>query len=460
MFPPKPIVFVSSTIDDLPEERKAAFDAITKLKCVPRMSDFTFEAMSKGAITACIDEVKKSDFYILILGCRYGSELPNGISITEFEFDTAFKERKPIFIFDTSYQKELKQSVFENKVGSLFIYKKVTNPQQLETEIVRAFNKYFEEQQYQKELDKETLYSDLLEVLFPEKIFHASLNFDRVQVIKKTRGTERPLKMDAETRHVIYAALKQNSVPALGDFNYSEGKIITFQNLHDDKNPLSKIVDPGTIESDNAVDYFTTNNDYLNTFKGLLHQCLVRKFFSIGVQWQHELSLFYFPPSPETPDKRMISWHSKKDATRTVFEATYKTNKPDEMLIGKHLALRTRFFLFEGKWYLGIFPEWYFSYDGVRKSFYSARQIIYLKKKERNNQVFNHLKFLVFALKFYSPSDLFKQYHPYEILKFGKILNLAGYPSIDDNLWHPKEDKEIANLYLDKEIPVNISLDL
>lgn len=120
MLLPKPTIFISSTIEDLPLERKAALDAVTKLKCVPRMSEYTFEAVSKGSVTTCIDEVKSSDFYILIIGGRYGWELPNGISITEFEFDTAFKEKKPTFVFNMEYEKELKEAIFEKKVGSLF----------------------------------------------------------------------------------------------------------------------------------------------------------------------------------------------------------------------------------------------------------------------------------------------------------------------------------------------------
>jgi hypothetical protein len=132
MIPPKPVIFISSTILDLASERKAALDAVTKMKCVPRMSEYTFEAVSKGSVTACIDEVKSSDFYILIVGNRYGYELPNGISITEFEFDTAFKERKPIFVFNMECEKELKQGAFEKKVGSLFFYKTVKDAQQIE----------------------------------------------------------------------------------------------------------------------------------------------------------------------------------------------------------------------------------------------------------------------------------------------------------------------------------------
>ncbi|HZY10429.1 MAG TPA: DUF4062 domain-containing protein [Bacteroidota bacterium] len=458
MIPPKPVIFISSTIEDMPSERKAAYDAVTKLKCIPRMSEYTFEAVSKGSISACIDEVKSSDFYILIIGGKFGWELPNGSSITEFEFDTAFKERKPTFVFNMKVEKETKQEIFEKKVGNLFFFKTVIDAQHLESEIIKSLNKYFEDLQYQKSIQTEELFSNLLEIEFPQNLFHADLDIDRAEIIRKSKETERPLAYKAETRHVIYAALKQNGLSAINDFNYSEGKLYTFQNLHDEINPLRSIVDLGTIEEENASDFYTTNNDYLNIFKGLLHQCLVRKLLSVGIKWQHETKLFYFMPVEETPDKREISWHSKIDATRTVFEATYKNNKPTEMLHGKHLAFRERFFFFENKWYLGIFPEWFFSFDGARKNIFSAKQVIYLKKKERNNQVFNHLKFIVYILKYYSQANLFKQTYTYDVLKFGNLKKLSSYPSIDDSIWLPKEEKAFGALLLDREPSIPLFL--
>jgi hypothetical protein len=54
------------------------------------MSEFTMNAVNKSSVDACIDEVKKADFYILILGRRYGWELDNRISITELEYATAY----------------------------------------------------------------------------------------------------------------------------------------------------------------------------------------------------------------------------------------------------------------------------------------------------------------------------------------------------------------------------------
>ena len=111
----KPNIFISSTVKDLPNEREAAKRAVEKLPANPIMSEFTMNTVNKPSVNACIDEVKKADFYILILGGRYGRELENGISITELEYDIAYKENKPIFVYNTIYEKEPKQAKFQKK---------------------------------------------------------------------------------------------------------------------------------------------------------------------------------------------------------------------------------------------------------------------------------------------------------------------------------------------------------
>ena len=72
MFITQPKIFISSTIVDLPNERKAAFKAVEKAGGFPLMSEFTMEAQSSDSLTACLSKVLESDIYVLILGGRYG----------------------------------------------------------------------------------------------------------------------------------------------------------------------------------------------------------------------------------------------------------------------------------------------------------------------------------------------------------------------------------------------------
>lgn len=83
MFITQPKIFISSTIVDLPNERKAALKAVEKAGGFPVMSEFTIEAQSTDSLTACLDKIKSSDIYVLILGGRYGWQPEGKESITE-----------------------------------------------------------------------------------------------------------------------------------------------------------------------------------------------------------------------------------------------------------------------------------------------------------------------------------------------------------------------------------------
>jgi len=95
---PKYQVFISSTYSDLHEERKAVAWAILKTRNIPAgMENFT-ASDDRGwrTITSVID---KTDYFVLILGGRYGSLDENGMSWTEREYHYATKMGIPILAF-------------------------------------------------------------------------------------------------------------------------------------------------------------------------------------------------------------------------------------------------------------------------------------------------------------------------------------------------------------------------
>jgi Domain of unknown function (DUF4062) len=83
-------VYVSSTIVDLTEERRAVLDWLRLARhqavdsCLPD---------SDTVRDSCLDDVAACDLYVLILGHRYGSQPaddnPEGLSITQLEFRQA-----------------------------------------------------------------------------------------------------------------------------------------------------------------------------------------------------------------------------------------------------------------------------------------------------------------------------------------------------------------------------------
>jgi hypothetical protein len=88
-------VFVSSTFEDLKEERQQVMLKLLSLSCIPTgMECFNLGSADKWQLIQGV--VDDSDFFILILGGRYGSAPKGGKSFTEMEYDYAAQEHKPM----------------------------------------------------------------------------------------------------------------------------------------------------------------------------------------------------------------------------------------------------------------------------------------------------------------------------------------------------------------------------
>lgn len=89
-------VFVSSTYEDLKEERLEALTALLTAKCFVAGMEY-FPAIDKDQFEYIKKVIDDCDFYLLILGGRYGS-VPDGEekSYTEKEFDYALEQGKKV----------------------------------------------------------------------------------------------------------------------------------------------------------------------------------------------------------------------------------------------------------------------------------------------------------------------------------------------------------------------------
>lgn len=91
-------VFVSSTYQDLQEERHEVMQALLELDCIPSGMEL-FPAANEDQWTLIKQVIDDSDYYIVIIGGRYGSIGPHGISFTEMEYRYALEKGKPIIAF-------------------------------------------------------------------------------------------------------------------------------------------------------------------------------------------------------------------------------------------------------------------------------------------------------------------------------------------------------------------------
>ncbi|MGD8174234.1 DUF4062 domain-containing protein [Vibrio sp. TRT 21S02] len=94
----KPQVFVSSTYKDLKEERKVVTQTLLEIGCIPVGMEM-FPASNDSQWTFIKRIIDESDFYLLILGDRYGSLGSEGLSYTEMEYRYAIQKKKPVVSF-------------------------------------------------------------------------------------------------------------------------------------------------------------------------------------------------------------------------------------------------------------------------------------------------------------------------------------------------------------------------
>jgi len=91
-------VFVSSTYTDLQDERQAVAQTLLKMQCISSgMEWFPADTEEQWAVIKRV--IDDCDYYVLIIGGRYGSKTAEGLSYTEKEFDYALSKGLPVLVF-------------------------------------------------------------------------------------------------------------------------------------------------------------------------------------------------------------------------------------------------------------------------------------------------------------------------------------------------------------------------
>jgi hypothetical protein len=306
-----------------------------------------------------------------------------------------------------------------------------------------------EEAQNRNIQSSEVNYLNLLELFLPEYIWIAELNIDRNKIIEQSKVTNRPLKINAGTRQVAHAALSQQGLQFSADWICYENKVITFHNLRDSEIPLSEIIDVGSAEPLKVNDFYSIDVDHESIFKMLLKKCLQQMLYPKGVEWQFEEQMFIFSETGDSPIRKEL-WKDKKESSRTVYERVMNINHPEKIFFCKHFGFRVRYRRFKEKWFLVISPDWFFSYDGYHRSFYHHEdKTSWLKRKETDKIIWNHLRFIVHFLKQDQENhqtNLLHDIKPYKFLGFGNLITFDNALLLNDQEWLPtKHHQEKLN---------------
>jgi hypothetical protein len=123
-------VFLSSTYADLKEERARVIQTLMEMDCIASGMEL-FPAADEDQWSFITKVIDDCDYYLLIIGGRYGSVTPEGVSYTEKEYDYAVAkglkviallhgdpDSIPVGKSDLESTARARLEVFRKKVGS------------------------------------------------------------------------------------------------------------------------------------------------------------------------------------------------------------------------------------------------------------------------------------------------------------------------------------------------------
>jgi hypothetical protein len=107
-------VFVSSTYEDLREERAAVQKALLQLHCMPIGMEL-FGSADEETWEFIQRQIADCDYYVVLIAGRYGSTAPDGLSYTEKEYDYAREIKKPVLAFVHGNRGSISRDKTENE---------------------------------------------------------------------------------------------------------------------------------------------------------------------------------------------------------------------------------------------------------------------------------------------------------------------------------------------------------
>ena len=145
-------VFISSTFSDLMEERSKVMHAIMSLDCIPAGMEL-FPSADEEQFNFIKKIIDDCDYYLVVIGGRYGTLSEDGIGYTEMEFDYAISkgikvmaflhknlENIPVGKSDIDPEKREKLLAFRQKVSTGRLVKFWNNADELAGQVALSLN--------------------------------------------------------------------------------------------------------------------------------------------------------------------------------------------------------------------------------------------------------------------------------------------------------------------------------
>lgn len=152
-------IFISSTYEDLKDERQKVMDTILEMGHFPIGMEM-FSAANEGQWKIIKETIDSTDFYVLIIARRYGSIIEDGVdkgkSYTQKEFEYAVSQNIPVLVFlldgavkvtsdkdEIDPNKKMKLDAFVKLATTDRMFKLWTNKDDLATGVSVSLNNQF-----------------------------------------------------------------------------------------------------------------------------------------------------------------------------------------------------------------------------------------------------------------------------------------------------------------------------
>lgn len=181
-------------------------------------------------------------------------------------------------------------------------------------------------------------------------------------------------------------------------------KMWSFFDLSERKNPLSNVVDLGTVESLNVDEFVDLNNGTTELVR-MLNDCIESHLSCIGLRVDRKKMRAYFPKNIDGTQKEIKYQGRMKKATRTVAKPRINPTS-GRITYWEHKAIWFSFEKIGENWYLIINPTYVFTTDGYKMLLKSTRvSSLATKKASRDYNMHVHNDFTFWANYISGSSD-------------------------------------------------------
>lgn len=295
----------------------------------------------------------------------------------------------------------------------------------------------------------ERIFPNLLEISFPAYIYIADVDIDKENITQEIneylRSKRKRTYRSFKPRTLLKQALRSYTGKVGSDWVLYENRIISFRDLGKSSEPLSQVVDMGTVDKMRVEEFYATNENYLRVFKNLLRNSFLEKVKALDIEIAPESGIFRFKTSREVPRAMKVTWKAINTAQKTVvFELRNKAKT--HIVCFKHLAFKAFFYSFGEKWYISLIPTWSFTNDGYRTSRFESQYLSGAKRMEGNESVYYYFRFLAYYL---SKNEMFVA--PYEYLMIMPAFSFRFAPIIEDKKWLPVKVKSDVKIDIEEQ---------